>query len=84
MPTLPTMLSEDEERRILAAFLTARGATGTDATDADAQRVLAWAQLARLQAALLAGILHGECLVDVFEGALVFGVPIPDPSEPVH
>jgi len=84
MPDFPRLLSEEEERRILAAFRTARGATDADVTDADAQEVLAWARLARLQAALLAGILAGECLVDVFEGALVFGVPIPDPSEPVH
>jgi hypothetical protein len=79
MPEFPRLLSEDEERRVLAAFLEARAGQG--ATEAEGQAVLEWARATRLQCALLAGILHGDCLVDIGEGAMVFGAR---PSEPIH
>lgn len=73
-----SLLSDDEQNRVTQVYLTGRLTSTPVEEEVLAQelsQVLAWANLVRLQAAMLDGILRGECLVGWRDGQTVFWRP---------
>jgi DNA-binding response OmpR family regulator len=63
-------LSPDEAESLILAFLETRG--GEIVTEDEAERVLDWAEHARLDVILLDMVLRGAIGIDVREGEIVF------------